>query len=159
MKIFSDAAKTVEVTQPLADPNLIKFDDISLTVTVTGNQVFGGGDHLTGSYMPGIYYIEIDASSEDMVPTGTKIDMTVTIVDPCDKANGITILPGIISQNPVAYKIYDPQIDFTLAPIPTTTITEAETIVDCPLIEFFVVGTGNTDSAPMSTLYSWTQST
>jgi len=108
MKIFSDAAKTTEVTQPLADPNLIKFDAVSLTVTVTGNQVFGGGNHNTGTYMPGIYYIEIEASSEDTVPTGTKIDMTVTIVDPCDKANGITILPGIIGQNPVAYKIYDP---------------------------------------------------
>ena len=85
--------------------------------------------------------------------------MIVTIVDPCDKANGITILPGIISPNPIAYKIYDPQIDFTLAQIPSTTITEAEIIVDCPLIEFFVVGTGNADSAPISTLYTWTQAT
>ena len=92
-----------------------------------------------------------------MVPSGTKIDMKVTVVDPCDKANGITILPGIISLNPIAYKIYDPQIDFTLAPIPATTITEVETIVDCPLIEFFVVGTGNADSASVSTLYTWTQ--
>ena len=59
MKIFSDVAKSVELTQPLADPNLIKFDDVALTVTVTGNQVFAGGDHLTGTYMPGIYFIEI----------------------------------------------------------------------------------------------------
>jgi len=104
--------------------------------------------------MPGIYYIEVEAYSGGNVATGTKIDMTVTVTDPCDKPNGITIKSGIVSPNPIAYQIYGPQIDLTLAP-KALTVDESETIIDCPLIEFFVVNTGITNPAPLTTLYTW----
>ena len=109
--------------------------------------------------MPGTYYIEVEAINGNNDPTGTKIDMTVTITDPCDQANGITVLPGIVSPNPIAYAVFETQIDLTLAPVTSTTVTESETIISCPLIEFTVVGTGNPDSAPLTTLYTWSQAT
>lgn len=133
---------------------MIVFDDTALNVEVSGVNVFGGGDHSSGTYMPGIYYIEVEAYSGGNVATGTKIDMTVTVTDPCDKPNGITIKSGIVSPNPIAYQIYGPQIDLTLAP-QALTVDESETIIDCPLIEFFVVNTGITNPAPLTTLYTW----
>jgi len=105
--------------------------------------------------MPGTYFIEVEAINANNDPTGTKIDMTVTIIDPCDQANGITVLPGIVSPNPITYAVFEPQIDLTLAPVTSTTVTESETTISCPLIEFTVVGTGNLDSAPLTTLYTW----
>lgn len=63
---------------------MIIFDDVALTVKVSGINVFGEGDHLTGIYMPGIYYIQIEAQNANGVPTGTQIDMIVTVTDPCD---------------------------------------------------------------------------
>ena len=105
--------------------------------------------------MPGTYFIEVEANNVNNDPTGTKIDMTVTITDPCDKANSITVFPGIVSPNPIAYAVFDSQIDLTLAAVASTTVTESETIVSCPLIVFVVVGTGKPDSAPITTLYTW----
>ena len=153
MKIFSDATKLIEIPQPLADPTLIVFDNALLTVNVSGNQVFAGGDHNSGTYMPGTYFVEVEANNGHGNPS-KKIDMTVIITDPCDKANGITVLSGIISPNPIAYSVFDSQIDLTLTAA-VATVTESETIVSCPLIKFAVVGTGKPDSAPLTTLYSW----
>lgn len=138
---------------------MIVFDDTALKVTVSGVNVFGGGDHVIGTYMPGIYYIEVEAYSGSNVATGTKIDMTVTVTDPCDKPNGITIKPGIFSPNPIVYQIYGTQIDLTLAPQAGITVDESEQTINCPLIEFFVVNTGVTNPAPLTTLYTWTQAT
>ena len=152
MKIFTDVTKTTEITQPLADPTLIVFDNTSMTITVSGNQVFAGGDHLSGTYMPGTYFIEVKANYNTNVASGTKIDMTVTITDPCDKPNSITVLSGIVSPNPISYVVFDSQIDLTLTPVVGSTVTELETTITCPLIEFVVVGTGKADSAPLSTL-------
>ena len=109
--------------------------------------------------MPGIYYIEVEAYSGSNVATGTKIDMTVTVTDPCDKPNGITIKPGIFSPNPIVYQIYGTKIDLTLAPQAGITVDESEQTINCPLIEFFVVNTGVTNPAPLTTLYTWTQAT
>lgn len=84
--------------------------------------------------MPGIYYIQIEAQNANSVPTGTQIDMIVTVTDPCDQPNSITILSGLVSPNPIAYKIFDPQIDLTLKPQTDITVSEASKIVDCPPI-------------------------
>ena len=155
MKIFTDAAKTTEITQPLTDSTLIVFDNALLTVTVSGNQVFAGGDHVSGTYMPGTYFVEVEANINTNVPSGTKIDMTVTITEPCDKPNSITVLSGIVSPNPISYVVFDTKIDFTLTSLAGSTVTELETTINCPLIEFVVIGTGKVDSAPLSTLYTW----
>ena len=106
--------------------------------------------------MPGTYFVEVEANINTNVPSGTKIDMTVTITDPCDKPNSITVLSGIVSPNPISYVVFDTQIDLTLTSLAGSTVTELETIINCPLIDFVVIGTGKVDSAPLSTLYTWT---
>ena len=65
--------------------------------------MFAGGDHTSGSYTPGIYYVEVEANNENNIPLGTLIDLIVTVVDPCDKASGIAILPTIINPSPLVY--------------------------------------------------------
>ena len=107
MKIYNDAAKTNELVQPLADPTLLLFDDSTLTVKVEGSQVFAGGDQNSGSYIPGTYFVEVEANNENNISLGTVIDIVVTVIDPCDKAGGISILPAIINPSPLVYQIYD----------------------------------------------------
>ena len=65
--------------------------------------MFAGGDHTSGTYTPGIYYVEVEASNDNNSPLGTVIDLIVTVVDPCDKASGILILPAIINPSPLVY--------------------------------------------------------
>ena len=69
--------------------------------------MFAGGDHTSGSYIPGTYYVEVQANNENNSPLGTVIDLVVTVIDPCDKAAGIAILPAIINPSPLVYQIYD----------------------------------------------------
>jgi len=50
----------------LADASLISLNAAARTLTVQGSSVFAGGDHVTGTYMPGTYLVEIKAYSNDL---------------------------------------------------------------------------------------------
>ena len=54
-----------------------------MTVTVGTDEIFHGGNHLTGNYIPGAYTVEVRAFTENGIDTGYFQDLTVTIVDPC----------------------------------------------------------------------------
>ena len=54
-----------------------------MMVTVSTDKIFFDGDHLTGTYIPGVYTVEVRAWTEDNIDTGEFIDLIVEIKDPC----------------------------------------------------------------------------
>ena len=52
-------------------------------VTVSTEKIFFDGDHLTGTYIPGVYTVEVRAWAGNNIDTGEFIDLIVEIVDPC----------------------------------------------------------------------------
>ena len=54
-----------------------------MTVYVSTDKIFFGGDHLTGTYIPGVYTVEVRAWTINNVDTGEFQDLLVTIEDPC----------------------------------------------------------------------------
>ena len=80
----------VTIVPDLADPTLIVVDDQQLNnllptinIKVETNQVFYGGDHLTGVYTPGIYTVEVRTWADNDHDTGFFKQLYVEIVDPC----------------------------------------------------------------------------
>ncbi len=107
-------------------------------------------------YWPGTYDLEIRAWADNNVDTGSSIGLQVTILDPCDTTNGggsITILPAIISPNPVLYKIYDPMIELDFISKDGVTVTQEETAAICTPIEFSI--TDINDSATLDSLFTY----
>ena len=94
-------------------------------MTVSGNSPFEGGDHLSGTYIPGTYTVEIKAWADNNVDTGVTTSITVTIVDPCDGA-AINVLSAIVTSDPIPYKIYDPADVQTLVATEGVTVNQAE---------------------------------
>ena len=54
-----------------------------MTVIVSTDKIFYDGDHLTGTYIPGVYTVEVRAWTLDNIDTGEFIDLIVEIKDPC----------------------------------------------------------------------------
>ena len=69
------------------DPAMFDFqEDLvipEMSVTVRTDEIFYGGDHLTGTYIPGVYTVEVRAFTVNSIDTGYFQDLTVAIVDPC----------------------------------------------------------------------------
>ena len=135
------------VTPAPADLTLITFDDTTLILSVSGTDIFD----VSGSYLPGSYTVEIRAWADNNVDTGYTITITVDVVDPCDLST-ITILPAIVTPNPISYKLMDPT-DTQVLQATVTSVTESETTVNCPLIVFEVKNTDMTTT--LDTLFTW----
>ena len=54
-----------------------------MTVIVSTDKIFFDGDHLTGTYIPGVYTVEVRAWTVNNIDTGKFQDLLVTIKDPC----------------------------------------------------------------------------
>ena len=54
-----------------------------MTVIVSTDKIFFDGDHLTGTYIPGVYTVEVRAWTVNNIDTSEFIDLIVEIVDPC----------------------------------------------------------------------------
>ena len=54
-----------------------------MTVIVSTDKIFFDGDHLTGTYIPGEYTVEMRAWTVNNIDTSEFIDLIVEIVDPC----------------------------------------------------------------------------
>ena len=54
-----------------------------MMVTVSTDKIFFDGDYLTGTYIPGVYTVEVRAWAGNNIDTGEFIDLIVEIVDPC----------------------------------------------------------------------------
>ena len=50
-----------------------------MTVTVSTDKIFFDGDHLTGTYIPGVYTVEVRAWTVNNIDTGKFQDLLVTI--------------------------------------------------------------------------------
>ena len=54
-----------------------------MTVTASTDKIFFDGDYLTGTYIPGVYTVEVRAWTVNSIDTGEFTDLVVEIVDPC----------------------------------------------------------------------------
>ena len=125
------------VSPALVDPSSISFDALTRQISVQGSDLFIGGDHNSGSYVPGVYSVEIRCWADNSHDTGVFFTTTVTIVDPCKVANGgtLTIASSIVNPNPVVYTVDEPADVQTLL---LSNVTPAETTATCPPIELDV---------------------
>ena len=71
---------------PLPDNlNLIVFgqDTTPMKVTVGTDSIYYNGDHLTGSYNPGLYAVQVRAWADNDYDTGKFVELAIEIIDPC----------------------------------------------------------------------------
>lgn len=101
----------ISISPSPANAALITFDGTTRQITVQGNNLFEGGDHDTGSYVPQVYTATIKAFGDNNFDTGTTFSTPITVVDPCDLPAGlITFSSSQVSANPLSYKIGDPAV-------------------------------------------------
>lgn len=95
------------ISPALVDPTLISFDGATRQITVQGSDLFIGGDHNSGSYVPGVHSVEIRCYADNSHDTGVFFTTSVAILDPCKVSNGatLTIASSILNPNPVVYTI------------------------------------------------------
>ena len=155
--IFCNFVYMIDIS-PFNPNSMISFDDTTRTVSVVGSDVFYGGDHLTGTYSPGTYTVEIRAWADNSYDTDVRTSFDVIIVDPCDPYNSganISILSAIFTPNPITtYMILDPVETHTLV-ADVTTVSETETSANCPTSIRFEVTNRNYSTA-LDSIFTWT---